>query len=216
MIERPDTDATALILPRFISWCVGQGAPRDVAVSLADGLASRYQEPWRHYHHLGHIASSLAELNLQATPDELLEGAIWFHDVIYDPKGNDNEDASIQWFRERTAGWIAEDKRDAICRLIEATDFRKPRKDDPLEALMVDVDLAILSSPPQVYLAYARAIRLEYSHVPDDAFCAGRAKVMSHFLSKPIYRTEGFLTREEAARANIQQELGRLTGDQKP
>jgi len=216
VIERPDAEATARILPRFISWCVDQGAASDVAASLAEGLASRYQEPGRHYHHLGHIASSLAELDLQQTSDKLLEGAIWFHDVIYDPKGHDNEDASIRWFREQTAGWIAEDTREAVCRLIEATDFRKPRRDEPSEALMVDIDLAILSSPPEVYLAYTQAIRLEYSHVPEVAFCAGRAKVMEHFLSQPIYRTESFLMREEAARENIRRELERLTGEQKP
>jgi predicted metal-dependent HD superfamily phosphohydrolase len=213
VIERPDAEATARILKRFIRWCIGQGAPNNAAVSLADSLASRYQEPGRHYHHLGHIASSLGELDLHGASDELLEGAIWFHDVIYDPKVHDNEDASIQWFRRQTAGWIAEDKRDAICRLIEATDFRKPRRENALEALMVDIDLAILSSSPEMYLAYTRSIRLEYLHVPDETFCAGRAKVMAHFLSKPIYRTEGFLKREEAARTNIRRELERLTGE---
>ena len=195
---------------RLISWCQEQGAGIGAAASLADELFERYEEPHRFYHHLGHIASSLAELDLHARDHALLEGAIWFHDVIYDPTRNDNETASIRWFLEKTIGWIDRSAGERISRLIQATDFRQAPEDSPEAALMVDIDLAILSAGAEEYDAYARAIRLEYRHVADEAFREGRAKVMAHFLSGPIYRTIGFLPREERARQNITHELARL------
>ena len=130
--------------------------------------------------------------------------------MIYDPTRSDNEAESIRWFMERTNGWIDPAAAEKICRLIEATDFRLSPKETPEAALMMDIDLAILGAGMEEYDAYTRAIRLEYGHVPDEAFREGRAKVMGYFLSRPIYRTPGFLPREERARRNITRELERL------
>lgn len=195
---------------RFIAWCQDHGAGIDDAASLADKLCERYEEPQRFYHHLGHIASSLAELDVHSRDNARIEGAIWFHDVIYDPTRSDNEAASILWFMGETRDWIDPAVAGKISRLIEATDFRTTPEDTQDAALMVDIDLAILSAGTEEYDAYTRAIRLEYGHVPDQAFREGRAKVMAHFLSRPIYRSPGFLPREERARRNIAHELERL------
>jgi predicted metal-dependent HD superfamily phosphohydrolase len=153
----------------------------------------------------------LAELDRCAPGDSSIEGAIWFHDVVYDPTRHDNEDASVAWFTDNTGSWLEPNAGECIRRLIEATDFRRPRGEDPAAALMVDIDLAILSADAAIYQAYTRAIRQEYGHVPDGAFRAGRKKVMEHFLAGPIYRTAAFLPREERARGNILREVERLS-----
>lgn len=181
-----------------------------MAAALGDSLCERYQEPHRHYHHLGHLASSLAELDRCGEDLPLIEGAIWFHDVIYDPTRADNESASIAWFRNATGSWLTPEAAAAISSLIEATDFRTTPADDPEVRLMIDIDLAILSAEPDTYDAYRHAIRQEYSHVGDEAFLEGRTKVMGHFMANPIYRTAAFFSREEQARANISLELARL------
>ena len=210
MIARPDTILRTQLEKRFAGWCLAHGADVDSAARLTEALCERYEEPQRHYHHLGHIAGSLSELDQHAPGDPLIEGAIWFHDVIYDPKRGDNEAASIAWFQEKTRGWLDPVSSLEICRLIEATDFRTTPDETPKVALMIDIDLAILSETAAEYDAYARAIHLEYAHVPEEDFRKGRAKVMEHFLSRPIYRTAGFLPREERARKNIKRELVRL------
>lgn len=197
---------------RFTAWCLHHGASESSAAALWTQLSTLYTEPHRHYHHLGHIASSLAEFDATGSNSYLIEGAIWFHDVIYDPKRGDNESASIAWFLDTTSSWLDPRSATAITRLIEATDFRLPPSDDPDSRLMVDIDLAILSASPEVYGEYCLAIREEYGHVSDEAFREGRAKVMAGFLERPIYRTEGFIGREEQARENIARELGRLRG----
>jgi predicted metal-dependent HD superfamily phosphohydrolase len=40
--------------------------------------------------------------------------------------------------------------------------------------VVVDADLAVLGSPPPRYAAYALAVRREWGHLDDAAFCAGR------------------------------------------
>jgi predicted metal-dependent HD superfamily phosphohydrolase len=201
---------------RFITWCRHHGASEAAAAHLWTQLSTLYTEAHRHYHHLGHIASSLAEFDATGSNNSLIEGAIWFHDVIYDPKRGDNEAASIAWFLDATSSWLDLEAAAVITRLIEATDFRLPLTDDPDSRLMVDIDLAILSASPEAYDDYCQAIRQEYAHVSAEAFRDGRAKVMAGFLERPIYRTEWFIGREERARENIVRELGRLRRGESP
>jgi len=201
---------------RFTTWCRHRGASEAAAAALWTQLSTLYTEAHRHYHHLGHITSSLAEFDTTGSNHSLIEGAIWFHDVIYDPKRGDNEAASIAWFLDATSSWLDLEAAAVITRLIEATDFRLPLSDDPDSRLMVDIDLAILSASPEAYKDYCQAIRQEYAHVSAEAFRAGRAKVMAGFLERPIYRTEWFIGREERARENIVRELGRLRRGESP
>jgi predicted metal-dependent HD superfamily phosphohydrolase len=56
-------------------------------------------------------------------------------------------------------------------------------------------------------------VRREYAHVPDEAFRAGRAKVMASFLAAPVYRTLHFTHRESRARENIAREIAELGSD---
>ena len=191
---------------RFLLWCISAGADGNSAGLLWLDVGSRYTEPHRHYHTLEHIAASLAHLDeVEQNPD--IEGAIWFHDVIYDPARTDNEERSAEFFLESTRQWIDPDWAARIHRLILATDFRTPRQDDPDARLMTDIDLAVLGAADDLYDAYARAIRLEYAHVSDDVFREGRTRVMKRFIEQPVYRTPFFQSREAAARANILREL---------
>jgi len=199
---------------RFLRWCLAGNASEPQAEALWSRLSALYQEPHRHYHNLTHIAASLEELDATGEETPELEGAIWFHDVIYDPTQSDNEEASIVWFENATAGWLGSETRSVIARLISATDFRSPRSENADEALMVDIDLAILSADWIAYDAYRRSVRREYEHVPEDAFRAGRAKVMASFLQQPIYRTPFYAERETEAHANISRELDELASGQ--
>ena len=195
---------------RLIAWSVRFGANPDEAEALWHSLNALYGESRRYYHNLSHIASSLAELDATGLDRPPIEGAIWFHDVIYDPKRSDNEEASIGWFVRSTRPWLDPSSRSTISALIAVTDFRSPPSDDPEAWLMIDIDLAILSAAPEKYDAYCLAIRQEYAHVADEAFREGRAKVMASFLVRPIYRTPWFAPREDRARGNIARELVRL------
>ena len=72
-------------------------------------------------------------------------------------------------------------------------------------ALFLDADMAILAADAPAFAAYDRAIRVEYAHVPDDLFAAGRRAFFTKLLARPrIYHSSYFYDCCEAkARANI-------------
>lgn len=196
---------------RLHRWCQKHGANDRQATALTDSVFAKYSEAPRHYHHLDHIRSSLAHLDRLGWSDDLLEGAIWFHDVIYDPSRSDNEAASARFFEASTSAWIDQEIQAEIARLILATDLRNPRTDDPLEILMVDIDLAILGSDTASYECYRHAIRREYQHIPEKDFKRGRTVILERLLAGRIYQSSEFQHLEPVARQNLAKELADLT-----
>jgi predicted metal-dependent HD superfamily phosphohydrolase len=196
---------------RFGAWCSAAAISQAPADRAWEMIVTLYREPHRHYHDLGHIAASLGHLDVYVDESALaLEGAIWFHDLIYEPLAKDNEVRSAALFHELLGKELDPDFAEWIECLILATDFRNPPGDVAGEALMVDIDLAILCTPRPDYDTYRKAIRREYALVSDDDFRAGRAKVLRSFLERTVYRTSSFASREAAARDNLAWELALL------
>jgi predicted metal-dependent HD superfamily phosphohydrolase len=106
-----------------------------------------------------------------------------------------------------------QDRIEKVARWIAATKhaLAAPTGDSDLDWLL-DFDLSVLASEPDIYDAYARAVREEYAFYPDLIYNAGRAKVLRGFLDAPtIYRTQELRrTWEEHARKNLAGELSRL------
>jgi predicted metal-dependent HD superfamily phosphohydrolase len=183
-----------------------------------DGLAAAYDEPHRAYHELRHIAAMLRGLSAQAGQgSDALVLAILFHDVIYDPTRNDNEaESALRAQRVLTALGVSPALTKRVSELVLATAHfaTASRETDPETALLLDLDLAILAATPADYDAYCKAIRHEYKHVPDDAFAAGRKRVLAHFIAlRPLFLTPALADRwDAAARENLAGELARLGG----
>lgn len=177
-----------------------------------DDLVAAYSAPGRHYHDLRHVQDCLTWLEgvagLSAGDREILTAAIWWHDVVYDPTRADNEEQSAV-LAERH---VAPELRDEVGRLIRLTRTHDVAPGDLRAALLVSIDLSILAAADITYDAYARAIRREYAHVPDEAYRAGRAAVLERFASRPvIYPDPGFAAALDAkARANLARELDEL------
>jgi predicted metal-dependent HD superfamily phosphohydrolase len=77
----------------------------------------------------------------------------------------------------------------------------------------LDIDMSILAAEETKYDVYAAAIRNEYAHYSELAYCSGRRKVLSDFLRRErIYFSDVFegSGMEERARSNICREIGRL------
>src|SRR5262245_82205 len=77
---------------------------RTLALTDAPGMFAavvrQYAQPPRAYHNLGHIAHCLEEFDRArrlARNPLAVEGAIWFHDAIYDSRAADNESRSAEW-----------------------------------------------------------------------------------------------------------------------
>jgi len=180
-------------------------------------LAAHYAESHRAYHNLAHIADCLeqfAPAHALAGNAAAVELALWYHDVIYDPRARDNEERSAEVaVHAADKMGLAKDFAEAVRTLILAT-----KKHDvslaPDAAVMVDVDLSILGRAPQRFDEYERQIRQEYAWVPDDTFAAGRAAVLESFLLRPaIYATEFFRSQyEHQARANMARSVEKMKG----
>lgn len=180
-----------------------------------DALVALYSEPHRYYHNLHHVYGCLHAYDQIAdrlTDPFCIESAIWFHDVIYNPKGTKNEDRSA----EHATGFLSATDVNPkaiveIDRLIRLTRHpSNPSTDD--EKYLIDIDLATLGAAREQYDQYEVMIRKEYAYVPGLLYKRGRRKLLTAFLDCPhIYRTRYFRDRlETRARANIKRALGRL------
>ncbi len=180
------------------------------AAAVFGRLAARYSGPCRSYHNITHIADCLSQLDT-CGPDRhssALELALWFHDVICDPRRKDNEAKSALIFAaeagELPAGLVSQ-----VSHLIHVTARHEASTTE--EALLCDIDLSILGRDPATYQTYAAAIRQEYAWVTDPEWQRGRASVLQGFLARPvIYRTPTFRRLESRARSNLTIELAAL------
>jgi predicted metal-dependent HD superfamily phosphohydrolase len=178
-----------------------------------DMLVGQYTAPSRLYHNLHHIEALLALQKAYASNirnNDVLQMAIFYHDIIYNVLKSDNEEQSAL-----AAGAFLRQTTLPAYQIITVMDYIRATKshsadehDDDLDFLL-DFDLSILGSQPGVYSQYALQIRKEYSVYPDEVYNPGRKKVLAHFLEKPlIYRTAVFREQyEEQARRNIAAEL---------
>ena len=185
-------------------------------------LIGIYTDPGRHYHDLRHIETLLAlarECAHDITDSEAVEAAIWFHDAVYDTRKADNEAESAKLATELLAGVAAAERLERIAAMIRASaNHRVPESMAPPAAddcaLFLDMDLAILGSPPEAFAAYERAIRLEYVWVPEKEWRTGRSRMLRSFLARPfIYASPQFRhSHEGPARSNLTQSLATLEG----
>ena len=185
---------------------------------LFNQLVAAYSERHRHYHTLQHLRECLAHCEAAASlalhPAEV-ELALWFHDAVYDPRRDDNEERSAEWARRSilSAG-CGEAVAQRVQASVLATKSHAAASIDADVQLVLDIDLAILGAAPARFADYERQVRAEYAHVPDADWRAGRSRILSGFLARPrIYATVAFHDAlEHRARANISQALAALQG----
>ncbi len=192
------------------------GVP-EVQTDLYSALMARYAEPHRRYHTVQHLDECFVQFDgARHLADHVpeVELALWFHDAVYDVPARDNEERSAAWARDVVIELgVARSVGERIHQLILATKHdAAPTTDD--EALLVDVDLAILAAPVERFDEYERQVRQEYSWVPGFLFRRKRREILESFLARPqIYFTAQLRARyEAAARANLARSIARLTG----
>lgn len=183
-----------------------------------DDLVRRYAEPHRAYHTMQHLAECLArweQVRGEAERPGEVELALWYHDAVYDPRREDNEARSAALARAAilAAGPVSGSARamaDRVEALILATRHDVPPAPGD-EALLVDVDLAILAAAPERFDEYEAQVRAEYAWVPASLFRWKRRRVLRSLLDRPqLYSSPHFRTLEEKARANLRRSLARL------
>lgn len=117
---------------------------------LYEDVLRRWSEPHRSYHTLRHLDECLEQLELlrrSAQQPDAIELALWFHDIVYEPLRNDNEQKSADFARSVAidAG-LSADLAVHVHDLVMAT-RHDAVPDDIDKRTIVDVDLAIPRAP---------------------------------------------------------------------
>jgi len=182
---------------------------------LRERLETAYGDPGRGYHDGQHLAEVLRHVDeLMPADDPARETvllAAWFHDAVYDGRGDD-EERSARLAEDVLSGTPAADRAAEVGRLVRLTATHRPADDDHAGQVLCDADLAILGADEDRYASYVAGVRAEYAHVPDPDFAAGRAAVLADLIAKPtLFHTATARHRwEERARANVRRELRAL------
>jgi predicted metal-dependent HD superfamily phosphohydrolase len=139
---------------------------------------------------------------LVSVPREVVLAA-WFHDVVYDPSRDDNEERSAALAHKEIrflGGAVARRVHD----LILCTDHRGEPEDIDSQYLQ-DADMAVFGRSRGGFLRYERGIRREYGFLSNEAYRGRRITFLKKLLAKPsLYRTRPFYRRyEKRGRRNI-------------
>ncbi|MEM7592390.1 MAG: hypothetical protein AAF383_12855 [Cyanobacteria bacterium P01_A01_bin.83] len=191
-------------------------ADPNLAESVFANLIKAYSDQKRHYHnlyHLQHILDSLTEVQGLIVHFPALQLCAWFHDYIYDPQAIDNEmESAIAAEKILSKLRVNFDTLRLVQQIILSTRKHEPFLEETDNLIFLDVDLSILGTSPDKYLAYSQAIRQEYSHLSDRDYRTGRQQILTQFLLKDrIYYTDYFYQKLEfSARENLQTEINNL------
>lgn len=196
------------------------GAVRE---QLGRDLTARWGETHRHHHNRTHLLAVLEAVDLLLTADgnsphlgqaRSVKLAAWFHDAVYQRQPGRDEEESARLAEDQlpAAGCSARETAE-VARLVRITSDHLPAPEDSAGAILCDADLSVLGGSPAAYNTYVAAVRLEYAHIPDDAFTAGRSAVLERLMSlHPIFRTlPGRRLWEQSARENLAREHHILT-----
>lgn len=191
---------------------------KGAAAPWFDRLMTAYGHVGRAYHNARHLNECLTGLDLArhlVQEPAVVEFALWFHDVVYDPRATDNEERSAELALEclRESGKGGGELAKRIHELVMLTKDHQAEPDTD-GAVMVDVDLAILGQLWPRFEEYDLAIRREYGWVPAELYAKKRSDVLRKLLQRNfIYRTRLFRERYESqARSNLTRKLELVRG----
>jgi len=185
----------------------------NLAQEIWDLIYAAYADWNRHYHNLSHLYNLLQladKWEEQLQDKALVQMAIFFHDVEYNPKSKDNERLSAQFARQQLRKFLGAKRCKQLEQYILSTEKHAPLLDEPDCRLFLDFDLAILGQSWSIYEEYAQAIQKEYVNWYNFLFYKqGRRKAMKSFLDRSqIYYSAAFREKYETqARENIDREI---------
>ena len=179
-------------------------------------ILENYTKKWKFYHNLNHVYSFV---NLFEKYNKFINNhknefliSIYFHDIIYIPSRNDNEEESINMFnkfynevkpnnlnKEKAIEFIAETKNHSLS------------KDYDFELdLFLDMDMQIVSD--ENWEDYENKIRKEYCFVDETEYKNKRKQFLQSLVNKNrIFRTQIFYdTYEQIAKNNITNIINKL------
>jgi predicted metal-dependent HD superfamily phosphohydrolase len=154
---------------RWQDLCLKLDVPSSVGLAWFELMKKRYAEPWRFYHTMRHVEALLlglaAEMSVVQCEEALLL-AIFFHDLVYDPRSKTNEADSANLFKQFADEAKLNSRKqslvESVVDMILQTANHMGVNVETASAdklVFLDLDLAILGSPNDAYSTYAKEIR---------------------------------------------------------
>jgi len=200
-----------MLQDKFYTLCQNFTSDKELSKNLWIEIKTSYSDPNRYYHtlkHLEYIYTSLENIEI----DSVIEFSIFYHDIIYDVKKNNNEEKSAFLAKKRLAELNVSQKiQNEVFELILKTKTHQTTSQK--DSLFLDADLTILASPKKIYQNYIYNIRKEYTLYSDKVYNNGRKEVLKFFLKQErLYSSDYFHRRyEKIARKNLESELKSLS-----
>lgn len=144
-------------------------------------VISRYNESHRFYHTLEHIIDVLNKLKEKGLEQnvELFLAAV-FHDIVYNPKSNTNEEDSANLFiNESRNSSLTSDQKEHIKQLILDTKSHKPTVKFSEE--FISTDLSVFDGTLGQLIQYEQKIFKEFQFIDYKTYKEKRIEVLKHF-----------------------------------
>jgi pantetheine-phosphate adenylyltransferase len=153
-------------------------------IDITDTISKAWRENHRFYHTEAHLADLLTrieqvpELNLE--DKKILQTVAFFHDFIYEPTSQENEEKSVEKFKEIVPSH-AHTKE--ICQIILDTKSHTPTS--KLSEIFCKMDMAVVSeSNFKQLLEWENQIFKEYRCYDYSTYKLGRTAVLQNFKEK--------------------------------
>lgn len=147
-------------------------------------LKNLWADPKRVYHNINHLTQILQDIEsniyfkeLAVYEKRILLLAAFFHDAYYDPQKKDNEDKSIEFFKQ--AYQHNDIVKSKVIRLIHCTKHRK-RPTEKLEKIFWDANNSILTQNYSKLIEYEKKIRKEFSFIPESKYKLKRIEFLKN------------------------------------
>lgn len=200
-------------LQDFLFQIVGKGnAAVPVVRNIRDFVITSYEQDYRGYHNYTHIQDcldKLEEVRGLIQYNRAVEMAIWYHDVVYVPASEINEQMSAEIAYNDCLRLGRNHNFATIVKNLIILSAHNPTKRIPDSLYMHDIDFSILGEGPDKYASYMIGIYREWQYARKDL----QKKNRRHFLKRQLRKRRIFLTEyfrdkyEDATRDNIKKEL---------
>lgn len=176
-----------------------------------DDIAQKMKWSYHKRLHAIDCSNELYQIKHLLQDPDVVECALIFHDIVYDPISKTNEEDSAHLAEQLlTQWWLPKDFIEKVKDLILATRHRDLSKDNDTQYIM-DIDKAVLGKNFREYTQYTKDIRREYYMYSDTEFTMWRKQFLMWLDKKNIYDTVYFKTTYgQQAEKNISDELDHI------
>lgn len=156
-------------------------------------LFDMWNERHRHFHNIEHLNDIIDQIyndsKIEEKQKELLYLTALFHDIVYEPTRDDNEEESAEFFLN-----LCEDKTNPdILSIREAIlDTKKHESKTPLDELFNKFDMNIIERDIDSLMKWEHGISQEYKSY-GDAYKKGRLNFLESLLDKYTQNTDNLL-----------------------